>query len=488
MALDFSAAFKNPEYKILGDVGDPTRPTGGGKDFSSRVFYEPADQWWTRNLGGQRLPIDPNTDMSQYFGEAWAPWAEKTKADQAAWDAYRTANYSEGNPIGEFSPEYSGLGFNPATLGRMLDDQKASWSNIAPDSPWAKLPNLTSQVESNRPYLPNLVTGADGKQYVRYNDPEKPQMGFLDKAADMVPGAMMSAAAGMGFADILGQLGFSNPFSGLSGPEVTDAPWGVNPQGAGNMNFGDIIEELGNFTGGEGGGLGDIFSSGGNVLEEMGNVTGGGVLGSNYTWNQIANSLGINPTALATSAGKSALQKLLSGTATGPELAGILGTLGATGLGVYGANQQQNAMSDLAKQYMQMGAPYRQRLEASYADPAGFLANSPDIQAAVDQGTGALSRALSAQGGNPAASGRPLQEMQNYATNMLYGQLGNERQRLANFGGLSALTGAAPGANVAAVGQQGNVYNALGYGLDQLTRPQNSLNDLARLLGIQGVP
>ena len=134
---------------------------------------------------------------------------------------------------------------------------------------------------------------------------------------------------------------------------------------------------------------------------------------------------------------------------------------------------------------MEFGAPYRARLESSYADPNAFLTNSPDIRASVDLGTSALSRALSVNG-NPAGSGRALTEIQDYATKGLYAGLGNERQRLANFGGLSALTGAAPGTASAAISAQGTPYAALGYSIQQVTNPQPSPADLYKALGIKG--
>ena len=175
--------------------------------------------------------------------------------------------------------------------------------------------------------------------------------------------------------------------------------------------------------------------------------------------------------------------------ATGLENKDLLrmgGQLGAAGLGAYGANQQAKSLQGLSDKYSEFGAPYRAMLAQSYADPSGFLANSPDIKAAVQQGTDATSRALSVNG-NPAGSGRALQEMQNYATQGLYGQLGNERQRLANFGGLSAMTGSAPQLATSAIGQQGNVLNALGYGINQVTNPTPSLNDLWKSLNLGGL-
>jgi hypothetical protein len=73
--------------------------------------------------------------------------------------------------------------------------------------------------------------------------------------------------------------------------------------------------------------------------------------------------------------------------------------------------------------------------------------------------------------GNPVGNGHSLQELQNYATNGLYGQLGNARQQLANFGGQSALTGSYPTAGAASADASGNVYNSLANTMTKATQP-----------------
>lgn len=162
-------------------------------------------------------------------------------------------------------------------------------------------------------------------------------------------------------------------------------------------------------------------------------------------------------------------------------IASMIGKLGAAGLGAYASNQQSNALAEQAAKFAEFGAPYRQQLASLQSDPGSFL-SSPRVTSAVDQGTSAMARALSARDGNPVGSGRALQEMQNYATNSLYGQLTNRENQLANFGGLSNFNAAAPSANLASVQQTGNMYNAIGAGINDIFNPQPTYLDLIKAM------
>ncbi|MCV6901001.1 hypothetical protein OE165_28615, partial [Escherichia coli] len=62
----------------------------------------------------------------------------------------------------------------------------------------------------------------------------------------------------------------------------------------------------------------------------------------------------------------------------------------------------------------------------------------------------------------------------------------NEYQRLNLAGGGQAnLNAAAPGIEQAAIGQQGNLYSSLGYGLNAVTNPQPTLADMIKSLNLQ---
>ena len=222
----------------------------------------------------------------------------------------------------------------------------------------------------------------------------------------------------------------------------------------------------------------------------------GATAGAGGDYNSFLQSIGIDPSSTQFGGGTMSnadimaqinanpglLQQLSSSLGLSPQTTmQMLGRLGGSLLGAIGSSNQARALQNLSGQYAGYGAPYRAMLAQSYADPAGFLKNSPDIQAAVSQGTDALARSLST-GGNPTGSGAALQQLQNYATQGLYGQLGNERNRLANFGGLSNFNAASPGLATGAIQAQGDVLNAIGSGISSATNPPTTLEQALNAL------
>ena len=152
---------------------------------------------------------------------------------------------------------------------------------------------------------------------------------------------------------------------------------------------------------------------------------------------------------------------------------------GAPGLlGALGSASQAEDFEDLAHQYQQTGAPYRGRLEQLYGDPTAFL-NSPEVRQPIQQGTDMLARSLSVKG-NPAGSGNALQELQNYASTQLFGKLGQEKDRLGGFGGLTQYNQAAPQMASNTINAQGNIYGNLGGAAADIFNPQRrfTLQDL----------
>lgn len=164
-------------------------------------------------------------------------------------------------------------------------------------------------------------------------------------------------------------------------------------------------------------------------------------------------------------------------------LTSLLGRLIGGGLDAYSASQRSDRLQANADRAYNMGQPYRDRLAAYYANPGQAMANDPAIQAAVTQGTNALSRSLSARDGNPVGSGRALQELQNYATQGLYGGYGNELNRLANFGGLSNFNAASPQLSLAAANDPG-IIGSLAATARQVFDPPKSYGDILRSMGI----
>lgn len=323
---------------------------------------------------------------------------------------------------------------------------------------------------------------SDGKggwfipQTFEFSDPNK-STGWESLMEGIAAGSIALGGGAIG-GQALGLLGGGGGLGGATGAfdmgiggigeamGLGDAAWGVNAAGGGMDNWDLFGSGLSSVAPGLGGGtsgfLTDLAGSSG-LGDIAGNLGSMGGTGGSW-WDKLLTQAGNNPMGALN----------------------LLGKLGATGLGMYGANQQSNQLQGLADQYLNLGAPYRNMLASSYANPSAFLQNSPDIQASVDQGTNALARSLS-QTGNPAQNGRALHELQNYATNSLYGQLGNERNRLANFGGLSSFNQAAPQLGAQSINAGNGVYNALGYGLSQVTQPQPSLTDLMKMLQSGGL-
>lgn len=180
---------------------------------------------------------------------------------------------------------------------------------------------------------------------------------------------------------------------------------------------------------------------------------------------------GVTPTATTAATAGSALSRILGGNATDADWLSVIGTAGATGLGMIGANQQADAYSDVSNKWMQQGQWARDALKGTF-DPGYSMASQPDFMNALNIGADAAARATSAKVGNPVDNPGAYAEMQKYISGSLaLPQLNTTRNLLMNAGNVG--TGAAGTADMSAAGQTGGMYNALGYGLGQLTQPAN---------------
>lgn len=159
-------------------------------------------------------------------------------------------------------------------------------------------------------------------------------------------------------------------------------------------------------------------------------------------------------------------------------LAGFLGKIAPSVLGAFGANAQANAYEDVANQYLGLGAPYRDLLLGSY-QPGFSLENEPGYKQALETAQDTFLRAASAGRASGVSRGNPLDqnnpgawaETQKYVMgSTLLPYLQNYRNTLAGAGGLG-VSQSAPAALGAAQGT-GNIYNAIGYGLDQIFNPK----------------
>lgn len=185
----------------------------------------------------------------------------------------------------------------------------------------------------------------------------------------------------------------------------------------------------------------------------------------------VANAAGTTANTASTG---SALSRIIDGTATTADWASLAGSGLSAGLGVLGANQQADAYKDVADKYLALGAPYRDKLSASYA-PGFNMADQPDFMNALNLGADAVARATSTKA-NTFDPGAQM-EMQKYVSGSLaLPQLNTYRSQLGTFGNLG--TNVAGTTDAASAGQTGSMYNALGYGLGQVTQPQSNTNSM----------
>lgn len=187
------------------------------------------------------------------------------------------------------------------------------------------------------------------------------------------------------------------------------------------------------------------------------------------------------------SATQSLLSKFFSGDMKAEDWASIGGKLLAAGLGAAGSASQAGALKDLAEKYAGYGAPSRARYEGSFA-PGFTMANEPGYKDAIDESSKSILAKLSASQGNPYGTPQGLIDANKaVVSGTALPALYNYRNQNASTGGYGAYNTAAPGAATAAVGQEGNIWNALGYGLNSIVNPQPSLTDIARALKMGGL-
>ena len=191
----------------------------------------------------------------------------------------------------------------------------------------------------------------------------------------------------------------------------------------------------------------------------------------------LANSAGPAIPGAVSSAGGAALPSAASNLAkilkdtlgidVNPSTLGLIGTLGSTALGAYGANQQANALTDIANQSRNDRLPALNAFNNALANPDSWYSSAPST-GALD----AVLRKLSVTHGNPALDPGAMSKAAAY-------NLGGYNDYLAKTGSLG-LSGQAATTqaqtNAALAG--GNTYNAIGSGLASLTNNQQDYSGL----------
>jgi hypothetical protein len=350
--------------------------------------------------------------------------------------------------------------------------------------------NAFKQVE---PYLIQANNGGTGDM-----------LASLGQAALL--GGMGSFAMGPGFAGFAemgtaipgmapGTSAFSALFGGGQAPGgMTDVPWGVNEQGGNLFDWGGGLAEdaglsasdwMASQVGAGGGDLASLFGGAGDFDAWLGDFMGDM---KTSTLNPVGSSGSFTPSpswlqkaASVLGGGNSPLGKVLGGNASGTDWMSLLGGLGSTALGFFGAKDQQDQFERMQDKYLALGAPHRARLEASYAPGFDLAKQDPAFQGALDQSSNAVLRGLSTKG-NPFDNPGGIMEANKYVTqNVALPQLNTYRSQLGSFGQLGTNTAGTAGLNAAQ--SSGGKYDALGYGLSQMTQPANPWEDMMKQMG-----
>jgi len=328
------------------------------------------------------------------------------------------------------------------------------------------------------------------------NQANDPGAGFFTSgpmrvASMALGGQLASMYGGAGGVDYGGAFDSTAIGGGNTLAGVPDAAWGVNARDGGGMYdnlYGDSADLIDAY-GGNQSTLGNVDEFGNNIYggqTPLGgteyNDFGGDPLGG--TNNAPIPAEGIQklvdagvPWEIASKMSVSGLKSLMSmaqsnggGSGGNNPWAGLL----AAGLGVLGSNQQTNSLNNLSKQFAEYGAPSRARYESSY-QPGFTMANDPGFTDALNL-TGKASAHAQSVTGNPTGSANAQTQInKDIFSQFAYPALQNYRSQNANAGGISSFNSAAPSAATSAVASQGNMYNALGAGINDIFNPKPTL-------------
>jgi len=332
--------------------------------------------------------------------------------------------------------KYQGLGYDKALAVTLANREIEGWTGVDPTSQQLT-PTFTSLGTGINPLTGQRESIGGQGQW----DEGTAQDRFLTSLAGVAGGALLAPALAGGAAGGAGAAATAPLEAGI-GTSVAD------------LTSTSVAGATGATAAGTAAGAAPIVSNFAGPVSGVSHITGGPLLA------------GAGGAALAGQAGGSPSSGLANSLGISPETLGLLGIAGATGLGVYGANQQSGALENIAAQARADREPFRQTSLSYLADPQAYI--SGPGKASMD----ATLRALSAKWGNPIdqptalgiATQAGLRDWRDAVTG--FGNLGLGGQDSRN----QILAGAA--------NAQSGVYDALGYGLRQATQPRSRLAEL----------
>lgn len=285
----------------------------------------------------------------------------------------------------------------------------------------------------------------------------------------------MKAIKGLSLGFGLGGLGLGAAGAAGYGPAAVG---GAGSAAAGAAWPAADLAAMDALAGGGGAAVGDAAIAGGAGIDAMTGrydwmtdptLAGGGEVGSGYP---AASTAGAGAAAAAGS--KSALGRIINGTATMDDYLEVGGRAAPALLGAFGSKQQANSLQAQADRFATYGGPSRARYEASMS-PGFDPMSIPGYAGAVDTASKGVLARLSASGGNPfgnpgglidaqkqVIAGTALPAIQNY-------------QNLNSGTGFGSTLGASGQFGAQAIGAEGGIWNAAGAGVNDVLNPPKSL-------------
>jgi len=203
------------------------------------------------------------------------------------------------------------------------------------------------------------------------------------------------------------------------------------------------------------------------------------------TWGAGAATAGLGLTAAQ------AAQQAFNGS-EGPTTLGIPNNWVAGGLqalgGLAATDAVEDAYSDVANQYLQLGAPSRARFEGSFA-PGFDITKESGYQGAMDNATNTFLRAASAGRAPGVSAGNPMDNPGAWAETLKYvmnstalPQLNTYRSQNSTAGQLG--TNIAGTGSLGQAGASGSGWEAIGAGIGTALTPQNSWEEMMKRYGM----
>lgn len=328
---------------------------------------------------------------------------------------------------------------------------------------------------------------------------------------DFIQGILNSSLPVMALGGALGAFGAFGPegFSGLSNPFSGGLPssggsfgegaaeggsslYGGNAGGASLYDIPGLGNvDMGALTGGAGSGeglAGALNLSGPATTAAGAGLSGLGGIGS--TLQALSGGNGpsqegynyLDPSTYGgSSGGSSGLLSALQSAFPNANLGSLLSGALQGGLGYLGAKEQSSALKEMQDKYLALGAPYRDKLAATYAPGYSVFDDSATKDAAT-RAADVAARSYSATSGNPFDQPSAQGGIYNSVlSGVALPQLNTTRSQLGSFGQLGLSTAGTAG--LGAADQAGGGLNAIGYGVGTALNPQPNISDLLKQFG-----